>query len=103
MLNTIMPILLKISSQPKQHKWNIAESKYLQLKSICVSEHQMNNSAVFSIQHSGKYSTACGNYSTVGHMRNKFWIAKSSQSKQFFDQKCFKPVKALLHFCNMKK
>jgi len=42
-----------------------------------VGEHQTNNSAIFSKEHSlEKYSTAYGKYSTVGHVCNDFELLK---------------------------
>jgi len=66
--------------------------------SISMGEHQTNNSATFSIQHSSD--------NTALHTENTALLVMcitSSQHEQFVDQKCFKPVKAPPHSCNMKK
>jgi len=61
----------------------------------------MNNSYIFHTALFGKYNTVYGKYSTVGHVCN-IWISKSSQNEIFVNQKCFKPVKAPPHLCNIK-
>jgi len=66
-----------------------------------MGEHQTNDSAIFSIQHSLE--------NTVLHTENiaqliTFIIFLNRQDEKFVNQKCFKPVKAPPpHPCNMKK
>jgi len=80
-----------------QNTW--ATVLYCPLKSIYVGEHQTNDSAIFFIQHSSenavlhaeKCSTACYMHEIL------------NQNELFVDQKCFKQIKALPRWCNMKK
>jgi len=69
-----------------------------------MGEHQMNNCTIFSIKHSLENTALrMENAALLVTCVTNFESLKVAKKEQFVDQKCFKPVKALPHSCNMKK